>query len=37
MKEREDDNEDYYYLVAETRLHNEQCFVYDKIDISSNR
>ena len=36
MKEREDDNEDYYYLVTETKLHNEQCFVHDN-DISSNR
>ena len=37
MKGREDDNEDYYYLVAETKLHNEHCFVCDDNNISSNR
>ena len=37
MKEKEDDNEDYYYLVAETKLHNEQCFVRDDNNISLNR
>ena len=35
MKGREDDNEDYYYLVAETKLH-KHCFVCDDNNISSN-
>ena len=37
MKGREDDNEDYYYLVQKTKLHIEQCFVRDSNNISSNR
>ena len=37
MKERDDDNEDYYYLVAETKLHDEEYFVHDNNDISPNR
>ena len=37
MKGREDDNEDYYYLVTETKLHNEQYFECENKKNSSNR
>ena len=33
----EDDYGEYYYLVAETKFHDEQYFVRDNIDISPNR
>ena len=37
MKERDNDNENYYHLVAETKLYDEQYFVHDDNDISPNR
>ena len=37
MKGGDDDNEDYYYLVAETKVHDEEYFVHDNNDISPNR
>ena len=37
MQGSEDDIEDHYHLVTDTKFHNEQYFVRDDIDISPNR
>ena len=37
MKGQNDGNEKYYYLVEETKLHDEEYFVKYNNDISPNR
>ena len=37
MQGSEDDDEDHYHLVTESKFHNEQYFAHDNIDISPNR